>query len=56
MTPLHMAAESNCFEIAELLIRSGADVNAVERVVSSALIQMYDNALSSHDIEPILLV
>ena len=27
-TPLHMAAARNSFDVAELLIRSGADVNA----------------------------
>jgi ankyrin repeat protein len=35
MTPLHWAVYSNNFEVAELLVRSGADVKAVTRLDSS---------------------
>ena len=31
-TPLHLAAEQNHVDVAELLIRCGADVNAAEDV------------------------
>ena len=40
-TPLHMAAENNSFAVAELLIRSGADVNAKEIIVSTATILIF---------------
>ena len=36
MTPLYVAAAKNAFDVAELLIRSGADVNAKENVRSSS--------------------
>ena len=40
MTPLHLAALKKRFNIAEILIRSGADVNAIDKV-SSTLIPAY---------------
>ena len=36
MAPLHLAAERNSVNVAELLIRSGADVNASMGYVSSS--------------------
>ena len=36
-----MAAENNSFAVAELLIRSGADVNAKEIIVSTATILIF---------------
>ena len=32
LTPLHVAAEKNSADVAELLVRSGADVNARNEV------------------------
>ena len=37
-TPLHVAAENNSFDVAELLIRYGANVNARDKV-STVIIQ-----------------
>ena len=34
MTPLHMAVERSSLDVAELLIRSGADVNSKDKVCS----------------------
>ena len=36
-TPLHVAAEYNCNTVAELLIRSGADVDAKDEVGTSLI-------------------
>ena len=44
MTPLHKAAENSNVDVAELLIRSGADVNAKDKV-SSAHFHHFDIAL-----------
>ena len=36
-TPLHIACEGNCFDIAKLLISNGADINAVDSHLNTPL-------------------
>ena len=45
MTPLHKAAERNSKDVAEILIRSGADVNARDKV-NTALAAVSDICIS----------
>ena len=48
-TSLHWAAENYCFDVADLLIRSGADVNAIDQVSYSLMYRYHDFRLSKYE-------
>ena len=44
-TPLHVALLKSSFDVAELLIRSGADVNAKDQVSPTPIHLMYHSTM-----------
>ena len=45
MTPLHIALDKNCMDIAKMLIEKGADINSKEKVLDFSIISSFRRSL-----------
>ena len=45
MTPLHVALDNNCLDIAKMLIEKGADIDAKNNVLDISIISLFRKCL-----------